>query len=103
MGCVFKLKNSEPPKKGDWKWSRVKVIRGGQGLEAAELWKQLDLNPVWPVFVSAVVYRKSCIEIERLSLSYELRVLANGMSQRSTVQGAGKDVGRTFWRDVHSL
>lgn len=37
-----------------------KMICGGQGSYATELWEQQDSNPEWPVFVSVVVSRKSC-------------------------------------------
>lgn len=46
--------------------------------------------------------QKSCIEVERLSLPHEQRVVANGMSFLLVGLDRG-DVGRTFWRDVHLL
>lgn len=52
------------------------------------------------MFVSATVYST---EIGSLSVPQEQRVIANGMSQRFTVGEDGGNVGRTFWRDVHSL
>lgn len=81
----------------------MKAIHGRWGLKATELWKQLDLSPVSPVFVSVMVYRKSCIEMRRLSMPWEQRGLANEMSQCFIVGGARADVGKTFWRDIHSL
>lgn len=63
---------------------------GGQGSEAAMLWKQLDWNPEWPLFVSVVVHRGSCREVGRCSLPHEQRVVANGMSQCFTVWGWGQ-------------
>lgn len=78
----------------------MQAIRGGQGSSAAERWKPLDLNPGGPVFVRATVYST---EIGSLSVPQEQRVIANGMSQRFTVGEDGGNVGRTFWRDVHSL
>lgn len=51
------------------------------------LWKQLDWNPEWPLFVSVVVHRGSCREVGRCSLPHEQRVVANGMSQCFIVWG----------------
>lgn len=73
------------------------------GPRGTELWKQLDLSLVSPVFVSVMVYRKSCIEMRRLGMPREQRGLANEMSQCLIVGGARADVGKTFWRHVHSL
>ena len=55
------------------------------------------------MFVSVMVYRKSCIEMRRLGMPREQRGLANEMSQCFIVGGARADVGKTFWRHVHSL
>lgn len=76
--------------KSDW---------GGQGSEAVELQQQPDLNPEQPVFMSVVVYRKSCTEVGRVSLPHKQRVLANGMSQCCT---AGVRCGHELL-DFHSL
>ena len=51
-----------------------------------------------PVFVSVMVYRKSCIAVRRLSMPREQRARANEMSQYYIVGGARGDVGKTFWR-----
>ena len=70
------------------------------GLSSCGALEAAGLDPEWPVFVSVTAYST---EIGRLSLPQEQRVVANGMSQCFTVGEDGGNVGRTFWRDVHSL
>lgn len=64
------------------------------------LWKQLDLNPGWPVFVGVMVYRKNRREVRRFCLPHEHRAVANGMSQCFSVGGnrgkCGQDLLERF-------
>lgn len=59
------------------------------------LWKQLDLNPEWPVSVGVAVYNSICRGVGRLILPHEQRVVANGKSPSFTVAG---EMGDT-WQD----
>lgn len=72
MGSVFKLRNKQTPGERSLKVVWGESDRGGQVSRAAELWKQLDLQPEWPVFVTVMARRRSCRGVgRRLALCTE--------------------------------